>query len=815
MNKYILASLSLYCSIGIYADIVDVTPLKYAGPFAVKTPYMVDSLDVNQNKFDTNSLLDTPLDIDLAKSGKALKSASLPVSKENAIHLLSFSVDNSGYASGNIQVEGIDDYQIYVDGQKTDSPQISLKPASHNVVVKCLSSPGSKHDVKISIDTETPDRWDFTDRKDRRYTLLDVLTGKRIYSSAISPSGNYILEAYYNTDNDGNTDYSYRIIDYATGKEIATLDKFMSWMPKSDVLYFTRDRSGRRELVTYNPISKEEKVIVKNLPDGYITMSPAEDYVVLSQVKEGPKEDADIYEIVHPEDRQPGWRDRVNLVKYDLTTGIAQPLTFGYKNVSLNDISADGSKLLFAVNEPRLQRRPTTVTSLYLMDAKTLDTKKLLDKEDFIGFAQFSPDAKKIAITGTPEAFSSIGKNVKEGQTPSMIDNQLFIIDIASGKVTPMTKDFNPSIQSMQWSVTDGNIYFTAENRDCVTLFRLNPDNGKFENLNSPEDVVASFSIAANAPKIAYYGHGSMNSDKLYTLDLTTLNHRLTDDVSAERLAGIKLGNVEAWNYVTSRGDTINARYVVPADFDPTNKYPMIVNYYGGCSPTSRDFETRYPHHVYAAHGYVVLLINPSGASGFGQEFSARHVNTAGEGVAEDIIEGVKKFTADHSFVNAEKIGCIGASYGGFMTQYLQTKTDIFAAAISHAGISDHTSYWGEGYWGYSYSEVSMANSYPWQDTDLYVKQSPLYNADKIHTPILFLHGDADHNVPVGESIQMYTALKLLDRPTAFVAVKDQDHQILDFHKRQKWQDTIFAWFAKYLQDDSSWWDALYPPKML
>ena len=93
----------------------------------------------------------------------------------------------------------------------------------------------------------------------------------------------------------------------------------------------------------------------------------------------------------------------------------------------------------------------------------------------------------------------------------------------------------------------------------------------------------------------------------------------------------------------------------------------------------------------------------------------------------------------------------------------------MFAAAISHAGISDHTSYWGEGYWGYSYSEVSMGDAYPWSDPDLYVKQSPLFRADRITTPLLFLHGDSDHNVPPGESIQMFTALKLLGCPTAFV----------------------------------------------
>jgi dipeptidyl aminopeptidase/acylaminoacyl peptidase len=251
-------------------------------------------------------------------------------------------------------------------------------------------------------------------------------------------------------------------------------------------------------------------------------------------------------------------------------------------------------------------------------------------------------------------------------------------------------------------------------------------------------------------------------------------------------------------------------RMVKPHDFDATKKYPMIVNYYGGCSPTSRNFESRYPHHAYAAQGYVVYVVEPSGAAGFGQEFAARHVNTAGEGPAQDIIEGTKKFCEEHSFVDAKKIGCIGASYGGFMTQYLQTKTDIFAAAISHAGISDHTSYWGEGYWGYNYSEVSMANSYPWANKELYVDRSPLFNADKIHTPLLFLHGTADTNVPVGESIQMYTALKLLQRPTALVVVEGENHHILDYEKRVKWQNTIFAWFAKYLKDDASWWNSMY-----
>ena len=241
--------------------------------------------------------------------------------------------------------------------------------------------------------------------------------------------------------------------------------------------------------------------------------------------------------------------------------------------------------------------------------------------------------------------------------------------------------------------------------------------------------------------------------------------------------------------------------------------------------PTLRS-ESPYAPQYWNSLGYVAYIIEPSGATGFGQEWASRHVNTAGGTPAADgsvpagtpagdIIEGTKHICADHPYIDATKIGCMGASYGGFMTQYLQTVTDIFAAAISHAGISDHTSYWGEGYWGYSYSEVSMANSYPWTDKHLYVDQSPLFNADKIHTPILFLHGDADTNVPVGESIQMFTALKLLGRETAMVLVKGQNHHILDFQKRIKWQNTIFAWFAKYLQDDPTWWNDIYSEKDL
>lgn len=332
--------------------------------------------------------------------------------------------------------------------------------------------------------------------------------------------------------------------------------------------------------------------------------------------------------------------------------------------------------------------------------------------------------------------------------------------------------------------------------------------------LPQPLEVVTGVTVAKHAPLIMVNGTSECIPDRIYSISLgKKYQTSLVEDLNQERMEELQLGECKAYSCKSSRGYDITGFYLLPANFDSNRKYPVIVEYYGGCSPTSRRFGggSHYPYHYWNALGYIVFVVNPSGASGFGQEWAARHVNTAGEGVAEDIIEATEWFADNHSWVNKEKIGCVSASYGGFMTQTLLSKTDLFACGISHAGISSHTSYWGEGYWGYSYSEVSMANSYPWNRKDLYVDRSPIYNADKIHKPILFTHGTADTNVPIGESIQIYTAMKILGVPTAFVMVEGENHGIMDYAKRKKWINTMMAWFQRWLQDDDSWWNAMYP----
>ena len=796
------------------AETLPVRSFHYAGPFALRQPFMVDSVDVNAKPFKAESFLDTPLAFDAL--GKATQVTSLPTSTEgHALHLAAFLLENNAYVEASIQVEGLKHYQLYVDGEKKEKGSLKLEPASHEIVIKYLTDKGEQANPQVSVESEKSASITLRDSGKRMYTLNDVLHGIRMAGASISADGKYLITTYRTNKVGGQSESITKVTEVATGKVVAERTENLRWMPKSTAYYYTRNGVDGKQLITVDPATGAEKIVVDRLPEGRFQWAPTEDYLLFTLTKEGPAERKDVYEVIVPDDRQPGWRTRSYLAKYDLSSGLMQPLTFGFHNVWANDISSDGRYILMATQEDRLTARPTTLTSIYRLDVETLQAELLVEKDGFISRGIFSPDGQQVLFTGSPECLGGIGKQVKEGQTPSMYDHQLYVMRLADKQITPVTRDFNPNVTQTVWNKADGNIYFTAENRDCVSLYRMDGKSFRIEPLSIGEDIVKSFSLAAAAPTMVCYGESAANAERLYTLNTKTKKTSLVRDLYAEQMANIAFGETGAWDFVNSRGDTICGRYYLPPHFDPNKKYPMIVNYYGGCSPTSRNFEGRYPHHAYAALGYVVYVVEPSGATGFGQEFSARHVNTAGDYVADDIIEGTRRFCEEHPFVNTKKIGCIGASYGGFMTQYLQTKTDLFAAAISHAGISDHTSYWGEGYWGYSYSEVSMANSYPWKDKALYVDHSPLYNADKIHTPLLFVHGDADHNVPVGESIQMFTALKLLGRETAMVLVNNQDHHILDYGQRIRGQAPIFAWSATWLQDDPSWWNAMYAPKAL
>ena len=812
--RKIITTLLLTVALGTTAQVKTIVKtFNQSGPYAVSAPLAFDTVDVKGQKFDDTTLM-SAIALTSPVTGRFEGQVLPSLTNSKSVGLLSFYVNNRDYLKGKIEVKGPKHYKLYIDGEPA-SPELKLAPEHHTLTIQYLAEPKDTDSIRVTIDA--PKAVAYTLDSRHPFMVHDILDGKRVRDISVSADGQFACVAYQTTDRSGNSRWTYELRETKTGRVTMQPQRQTRWLPKT-IAWIEEEREGKKRVLWQVTPTGERTRWISGLPDGSYSVAPTEDYLVMTIEEKGPVEDKDMFEVVEMDDRQPGWRNRNYLARYDVATGLTRRITFGHQQTMLMDISQDGRKLLVAQSYSRLAKRPTEVMDMLIVDAETFRADTIFVGQGFLGNASFSPDGKQILFKGSPEAFDRIGCTLPADVTPNMYDYQLYLYDIASKRVTPLTKDFNPSVQTIDWAWGDGLVYFTAEDRDFVRLYQLNPASGQIVQLEHNGDNVTRMSMSAHANVIGYISAATSAYASAYVAytakgKAPTKQYPLYDGKT--QMGDIETATCEDWNYTNAKGETVYGRMYLPQDFDPAKKYPMIVYYYGGCSPVSRNFDGVYSGHYWASLGYVAYILQPSGASGFGQEWASRHVNTAGRGPAEDIIEGVKRICAEHPFIDAKKVGCMGASYGGFMTQYLQTQTDIFAAAVSHAGITNHTSYWGEGYWGYNYSEVSMANSYPWSHRELYVDQSPLFNADKIHTPLLLLHGTVDTNVPIIESLQMFTALKLLGREVALVEIAGENHHVLDYGKKIKWLGAQMAWFQKWLKDDPSWWDALFPKKHL
>ena len=738
-----------------------------------------------------------------------------------------------------IGVETRQCFEMYIDrkkelsvyssaGKKKNIPRktktLFLEPGRHILLLKSLyNNDTSALHWKIKVSYSVKNNAADPTVNLSPVTRMDIdhlMNGKSLSSVNISPGGDYCMLKYRETlPPDGKTERWTQIIENKTGKIIFS-SKFgnissMEWVPGENSISFTAKKGNDSYLIKHNLDTYSETTLMK-LPEKFDTYHWSENgnfiiYTVSDKLK---RDKSGVYKIEGMPDRWPWYRTRTQLFFLDANDLSTKQLTYGHLTSSLQDICPDGKKILFSQSIPQYSERPYYKQTVMELDLETLKVDTLWE-QNFSATVKYSPGGKKLLVTGSAAMFNNAGVNLKKNKIPNDYDTQAYIYDLNTKDVKPISKNFNPSIEYAVWNKEDNNIYILAEDRTYKNIWKYNFDTGKFESVPVNVDVVNGFSLSQKGEKLAYWGSSISYPAEGFIIDLNTGKQKLISNPAKSFFKNVIFGKTEDWTFENRHGITIDGRIYYPPDFNADKKYPLIVYYYGGTSPTSRNFGGRYPKNLFAAHGYVVYVLQPSGATGYGQNFSSLHVNGWGKENAEDIIEGTEKFLKTHPFIDKNAVGCIGASYGGYMTMYLQTQTGIFSAAIAHAGISSISSYWGQGYWGYLYSSVASANSFPWNNKKLYVDHSPLFNADKVNTPILLLHGTVDTNVPAGESIQFYTALKLLGKPVELVEIEGQNHHITDYKKRIRWQKTILAWFDKYLKHNNDWWKYLYPEKNL
>lgn len=631
----------------------------------VRTPLQGDSINFKGDKFTTGNLLKTKvsLDFDGGRYERMVADTAGYVTvakadKDNLFYLFATNLRAERFMKGKLNVYSPARFEVFVNGESKQVKEtaedslsqvrptaVSLRmdpEADYEIVIKLLSSADDKMQPMLKCEFEKEK--DFADvacrmapDMKRRFSLFNTNFGSRASRVSLSPNGKYLLTRYSDNYDVKRSRTRCELTEVKTGRVILpNANEKMNWMPNSNKLYYTVMGEEQNDLVVFDPATMREEVLLKNVPEGYFSWSPTEDYLIYMLTDEGEKVSGPLKRLLHPDDRIPNSRDRYYLMKYDVATGLSERLTYGSHNVYLNDISPDGKKLLCSTSKPDITQCPFSLSSLFEIDLATLQADTLVAWDAYLGSASYSPDGKQLLVTGSPSAFGGIGKNCGEHPIANDFDTQAFIMDLATKKVQAITRDFNPTVSPVQWNRVDGCIYFDTTDGDCRHIYRYVPKTGGFEMLPLEEDVITSFTLANDNPVVAaYVGGGNTSTGVAYTYDTKKKVSTLLANPMKPILDKIELGQMEEWNFTASDGTEIKGMVCLPPSFDPNKKYPLIVYYYGGTTPTTRGITSPYCAQLFASRDYVVYVIQPSGAIGYGQEFSARHVNAWGERTAD------------------------------------------------------------------------------------------------------------------------------------------------------------------------------------
>jgi dipeptidyl aminopeptidase/acylaminoacyl peptidase len=510
------------------------------------------------------------------------------------------------------------------------------------------------------------------------------------------------------------------------------------------------------------------------------------------------------------EDRMSDWSGTRRLYAVSLPSGITHALT-DVGDFALDDfaLSREGDQILFTRLVARVGR-PYYHTEFWIYDLRRSQAKMVSSQS--IPF-ETRPHSLVWLPGGERVAYASA--RFAETEADTVIHNNtqtdLFILNVKNGRVDDVTKSMNFSVlesedrPAIRWNASEKSLWFLAVSKGKVVLGKYGT---RIEDIPLAQPFVADFDVTGSGA-FAFTGSDPISPTALYFFDPSKKTIRAVAKPAASVLPDLDLAKFEPRNFTNADGASVEGYLFYPQDYKPemSKSWPLIVYYYGGVSP--RDERFTFTYHWWCANGYFVYVLNPSGCIGYGQEFADKHSNDWGTLASRDIIDGTQRLLQDKPFLDAKRVGAYGGSYGGFITMDLVTKTDMLAAAVSDAGISNIASYFGEGTWGFTYGDIALPRSFPWNRQDVYVNKSPVFHADKIKTPLLLIHGTADDNVPNGESSQMFTALKILGKDVAYVRFPGEDHSIAtNFANYVNYREMMLEWFDAHLKGEKEAWVA-------
>jgi dipeptidyl aminopeptidase/acylaminoacyl peptidase len=500
--------------------------------------------------------------------------------------------------------------------------------------------------------------------------------------------------------------------------------------------------------------------------------------------------------------------------------------------IQVLDLDSDG----LAVGSPRDLLAGTKLAANPGFAGRQSDTGEDLEME-------FTPDNKSIVFTATTN---------RNAAAHSFTDSQLFVVDVAGGEPRQITTGadswsqprFTPdghtllalleaqsknvfnrtrlatlpwdkagsprvisdaldrSVSSFAVSPDSRVVYFTAEDSGNEKVYSVDIAGGDVKTMfGVAKGAYSNIVIPTDTDSLALYAiwESASNPGEIARVAPTNGKALMLTKFNAARAAQLDLPAIEPFWFTSSRGKRIHSWVVRPPGFDSTKKYPLFVMIHGGPHGMWRDqFFIRWNYHLMAAPGFVLLLTNYTGSTGFGEEFARSIQGDPLKGPADEINEAADAAIREFAFIDGSRQCAGGASYGGHLSNWLQGTTTRYKCLVSHAGLVNLEAQWGSSDTIYS-REVNMGGP-PWEQGAVWREQNPIRLAARFRTPVLVTIGENDFRVPLNNSLEYWSALQRMQVPSRLVVFPEENHWIQKGEDSRVFYAEIAAWLERWLK---------------
>jgi dipeptidyl aminopeptidase/acylaminoacyl peptidase len=662
-------------------------------------------------------------------------------------------------------------------------------------------------------------------------TFGDMIKLHRIAEPQVSPDGKWVAYAVSTPDMDANRGVSnIWVVPTAGGASMQLTqsghDSSPVWSPDGKTLAFLSSRLGQPQVYLLSMVGGEAQTLtklstgadmVKWSPDGKtiaFTSSVYPDCVSRSaaalnndddcnkkrdEEKEKNKVKAHVAEHLlyrHWTHWNEGKRSHLfaipadgSAAPRDLTTGADYDVPPDERG-GPSDIgfSPDGKEICFTAVTDKMEAISTN-GDLFTVPVAGGETKRITTQPGFDGNPVYSPDGKYIAY----HAQLTAGYEADRWR--------VMLYDRQSRKSENLSETFDRSADELAWSPDSKTVYFTAENETQKPVYAMAAHAGA-----EPKKIIAdtynmAISFSADGKTLVFERTSLTLPAEVFAASSDGSNVRQLTHQNDSILAGLEMNPPETFWFDGAEGTKVQAMLIRPPKFDATKKYPLLVLLHGGPQTMwSNAWGYRWNAQVFSAAGYVTLMINRRGSTGYGQKFTDEITNDWGGKAYVDVMNGVDYTLKKYPFVDSSRMAAAGGSYGGYLADWIATHTGRFKAIISHASVYDKVAmYATEELW---FEEHDMQGT-PWSNPESYKKWAPVTFAGelgKFKTPTLVICGERDYRVPYTQSLEFFSGLQRQGVPSKLVVFPDEGHWVLKPQNAQFWYETFLDWLALYVK---------------